>query len=181
MALDGECHALFDASKKASREEVCYYPDEFLLESKYVFFIKKENAGKLKYETFDDLKNYKIGVTHEYSYTADFWAFLNANKNFDTARTDEQSIKKLLLGRVDYFPGELGNINIIMNDLDSKEKLNAREQLTYLPKPLTQKPYYIIFNKKKMSKEFVDKFSEALKNFKQTDEFAKISEKYFGK
>jgi polar amino acid transport system substrate-binding protein len=172
MVFSGETDALFEASKKPDREEACYYPSEPLFYSNYVFFILKEHAGKLKYESFDDLKGYTVGVCDGYSYTSEFWEFLKAQNNFVSTVNDESLLKMLNLGRVDIVPVEIGNA------IELLKKLGIQDRVVHLPKPLTQKPYYIIFNKQRVEEAFVEEFSHTLRDFKQTSEYDALFEKY---
>lgn len=174
MALTGKADAVFCASRKTKRETACYYPFESLFDSSYAFFIKAEDKGRLKYNSFEDLKSHKIGITRAYSYTEDFLNFVKENKNFTQANNDRLNLRRLAKGKIDYFPGEIGNIMMLLKEENLTGKIIA------LPKTLTQKPYYIIFNKQKVEKEFVDSFSQALKEFKNTPEFKEIFSKYFG-
>jgi len=173
MVIAGKADALFNASKETLRELKCHYPEEPLLYSKYHFFILKNNNKNIKYETLDDLKAYNIGVTLGYSYTKEFLDFIEKNKKYDSARSDYLNFKKLLMGKIDLFPAELGNAMVILNEL------NGFDKVTYLKKPLTQKPYYIIFNKMRIEKNIVNEFSKNLKHLKTTSEFNKITNKYF--
>ncbi len=174
--LSGKADALFCASKKAKRMKKCYYPKEPLFDSQYVFFIKKSNSGKLKYDSLEDLKGHKVGVTLGYSYNKKLWNSLKANKNYSSVKSDRLNMKKLAAGKIDYFPCELGTGVSLM------KKLGVEDQITFLKKPVIKKPYFIIFNKQRMgnSTAFVEKFSQALKEFKKTDAYKKIYTKYLG-
>ncbi|SCY28267.1 substrate-binding periplasmic protein [Desulfoluna spongiiphila] len=171
--LEGKSDALFPASRKAKREKTCHYPGIDLLKSEYCFFIRKEDQGKLTFTDFSDLKGHKIGVSSGYSYTTEFWEFLKANKNYTEAKTDELNLKKLVKGRFDYFPGEVGNVAVLAKQLGIEDKI------VRLPKPITQKPYYIIFNKAKVDEAFVHQFSDALEAYKKSQEYQAIYTKYF--
>lgn len=173
MALTGKADAVFCASRKAKREAACHYPSEELFNSTYAFFVRAQDKDTLKYDSFDDLKGHKIGVTRAYSYTEEFLAFIKANKNYSEANSDKLNLRKLAHGKIDYFPGEVGNVTMLLKE----EGLTGK--IVPLQKPLTQKPYFIIFNKKKVDKAFVDKFSGALAKFKETSAFKEISSKYF--
>jgi polar amino acid transport system substrate-binding protein len=48
-----------------------------------------------------------------------------------------------------------------------------------LSRSLKEDNLYVIFSKERVSPEFVDAFSEALRQFKQTDAFRAIYHKYF--
>jgi len=174
MVFSGQEDALFHASEKADRMEYCYYPAEELYKVRYVFFIRKGDTGRLKFESFEDLKSYTIGVTQGYSYTEEFLKFLHEDhKRFEENPSDESNLKMLAKGRIDYFPTAVRNGVFLM------ENLSLQDKITYIDgTPLLEKSYFIIFNKKNIEKAFVEKFSEALTKFKQTERFKKIEMKY---
>ena len=92
----GKIDALYSSSTSKKRREHCHFPEESLIVSPWVLFIRKEDQGKLKFDSFRDLKGKKIGVVRDYSYTPEFWEFLNAERNYQLAVTDQQNFKKLL-------------------------------------------------------------------------------------
>jgi polar amino acid transport system substrate-binding protein len=137
-----------------------------------VLFIRKEDAGKLKFDSLDDLKGYRVGVTRGYSYTKEFLDFLQTHDLQRETFSDESNFKMLANNRTDFFPADL------RNGVFWVKKLGLQDQLTYLEKPILAKDYYIIFNKQNVTQPFVEKFSETLAYFKQTEKFREIEEKY---
>lgn len=174
LVLGDKVGALYPASRKSRREVKCYYPKASLFDSEYFFYVKKSNEGNLQYNNLSDLKKYKIGITKGYSYNSEFMEFIKKNKNFESARSDELNIKKLVKGRFEYFPGEAGSVALLV------KKLGFEGKIVRLPKPFIQKPYFIIFNRKKVEEDFVVKFSNVLQEYKGTEEFKSIYTEYFG-
>ena len=174
MVFSGQEDALFHASQKADRMEYCYYPTEDLCRVRYVFFIRKEDAGHLKFESLNDLKGYTIGVTQGYSYTEEFLKFLyEEHRHFEENPSDESNLKMLAKRRIDYFPAEERNGVFLL------KKLGKQDEITSIGAPaLLEKSYFIIFNKKNVDMSFVEKFSETLAKFKQTERFKEIEMKY---
>jgi len=175
MAKNGEVDAIYSASYNAERAEFLVYPETPLHPSEYVFFIRKADSGKLKFETLDDLKAYKIGVTRGYAYSDEFNKKVDEFKNSEEANTDELNFEKLNQERIDYFPADL------LNGMALVKKLGIQDKITFIEKRLKVKDYFIAFSKKspKVSPEFVKKFSDQLKEFIQTDEYAKIRDRYY--
>lgn len=172
MALEGKVDGLFSASRKPSREAVCHYPDEALFDSEYVFFIRREDVGKIVFTELTDIGTYRIGVTTGYSYSPEMWDFLKSQGNYAEAPTDAVNLKLLAKGRIDLFPAEKGNGITLLKRLD------LRDALTYIDRPLIRKPYFIIFPKDRVDHEIVDRFSQELKSFKETGRFEAIRDKY---
>ncbi len=173
MVMDGKAAGLYNASPKPDRAEKCFYPTEPLVYSQYVFFILKERADTLQYESFDDLQGHTLGMCDGYSYSPEFLEFAKTHDDVIKAPDDEILLKMLSKGRVDFFPAEIGNGMAIL------KKLGLEDTITYLPKPLLEKPYYVIFNKERVDQAFVDEFSQTLKAFKETPEFKAIYDAYF--
>jgi len=175
MILSGEADALFSASYLDSRADACWYPLEHLFESEYVFFIRKQDEGVLRYDDFEDLKFKHIGVTLGYSYSELFWMFLKETRNYTEATTDEQSLLMLVNSRCDY--------SIIEKNVGKSllKAMNLEDKITYIPKPVIQKPYFLIFNKKQVPKSLVDRFSKELNFFKTTKNYKKMHSIYFTK
>lgn len=175
LAKAGEADALFSASQSADRAEFLYYPETPLHPSEYVFFIRKADVGKLKFDTLEDIKAYKVGVTRGYSYSDELLKKLEEFKNSEEANTDEQNLEKLEGGRIDYFPSDL------LVGLTLIKKPGMQDKITYLDKRLKVKDYFITFSKKssKINPDFVKKFSEELKAFSQTDEYKQLHARYY--
>lgn len=172
---DGKTDALFSATYTEERAKNCYFPSEPLLMSKYVLFIKAENKGTHKFDEYDDLKGKQIGLVRSFAYSKEFWDFVKKNKNYQTVNNDGLNLKKLMKGRIDYFIADYGNGMSLIKEMKLSGKV-----IPLLNKPVREDGLNVIFSKKTTSKEFVEKFSKALKNFKKTDKFKKIWNSYFG-
>lgn len=177
MAKAGETDAVYSASYNAERAEFLIYPETPLHPSEYVFFIRKADVGKLKFDTLDDLKDHKVGVTRGYSYSDEFLKKIEELKNSEEANSDELNFEKLNGGRIEYFPADL------LNGITLLKKMGIQDQITYLDKRLKVKDYFIAFSKKspRINEGFVKKFSDELKAFIQTDDYKRIHEKYYPK
>jgi polar amino acid transport system substrate-binding protein len=177
IAEAGEADAVYSASYNAERAEFLLYPETPLHASEYVFFIRKSDVGKLKFDTLDDLKDHKVGVTRGYSYSDELLKKLDELENSDEADSDELNFEKLNGGRIDYFPADL------LNGLALLKKMGMQDKLTYLDTRIKIKDYFIAFSKKspKISEGFVKKFSDELKSFTQTDDYKGIHDKYYPK
>jgi len=134
-AKTGRAEMLISFSKKNKRKEFLAYPEQFYRSIDWRFFIRKEDAEKIKFETFEDLKPYRIGVTKGVSYTKQFWDAQRFLK-FDIYAVEKNQIPKLLAGRVDVIPMST------QSTLDSLKKKGLMDKVTYLPKPFKSKPYY---------------------------------------
>lgn len=137
-ARAGRADMLLLFSKKPDRMDFLIYPGESYIDISWNFFIRAEDEGKITYETFNDLKELHIGITQDFSYTPDF---LQSGLNFQTIPRNSLQIGMLLAKRLDAVP-----MNTI-STLYEEKKAGRLDQLSYLPKPLTTKPYYNVFAK----------------------------------
>ena len=176
MASEGLVDIIYSAAKSDKRMECCHFPDEHLINSPNVLFIRKEDLGKLKFNSFNDLKGHSVGIVRDYSYTKEFMDYLkNENIVTDIAFDDTSNFKKLMAKRIDYIPADLGNSIGIIKKLNLTGKVHA-----FLGNPIKTDGLYIMFSKKRIKKSFVDKFSAHLTKFKKTEAYNKIYKKYFG-
>lgn len=175
MVIDGAADLLYTASENPERAKLTHYPSESLMESSWSFFIRAEDSGKLKYNSFDDLKGHKIGVVRGYSYTPDLWAFMKAENNFEEVVSDDLNVKKLAGKRFDYIIMDYGNGMSLLKNMGMSDKIVA------IPNPIKLISLYAIFSKNTIDKDFVDQFSAELKTFKSTEDYKLIFNKYFGK
>lgn len=170
----GKIDVLYSASPSEKRHKYCYRPDEPLIESPWVLFIRKEDEERLKFDSFKDLIGKSVGVVRDYSYTPEFWSFLKDKGKYQVVNGDEQNFKKLMKKRMDYVISEFGNGIAIV------KKLGIYNQVVPLKNnPIKVTGLYVLFSKKTVSKKLVDEFSRQLREFKSTQEYRKIYSKYF--
>ncbi|GLQ30357.1 hypothetical protein [Litoribrevibacter albus] len=107
-----------------------------------------------------------------YNFPDEFWNFLKNNdiKYFEVTH-ETQLFNMLKAGRIDFLAGE---IIVIRNMIQDQEG-----DFTILEDyPIQVKPMYLAFSKASVDKGFVESFSKALKEVKQTPDYAPLCEKY---
>lgn len=171
----GKNDALFCALYTEERAENCYFPKEPITTLKYLLFIKKENKERLPFNSYDDLVDKRIGVVRAFAYPEEFWNFIKKHNNFQEVESDDLNFKKLMSNRIDYAIADYANGTLLMKQLDLTDKIEP-----LLSKVIQESKLYIIFSKKTTTPEFVDAFSENLRQFKQTEAYKKINAKYYG-
>lgn len=82
------------------RAQKWHYSDSIIISSTTFVVLKSK---RFAWQTLDDLKAYKIGLSRGYSYGPEFDA-VTPQMNVEYAATDEINIKKVLKGRIDIFP-----------------------------------------------------------------------------
>ena len=164
-----EADALFSANYTEERAVYLRYPEEPLFDSPWVVWTKR-GAG---IQTLDDLKGKTVGVVLGYSYTPEFWDFIGTYCNVEEIHNDLINFKKLGLDRLDATVAEYGN------GLSLAREVNP-DIVPVRDIEIKRDGLYIAFDRETISEEFVKRFSDELKAFKQTDEYTRIREKYLG-
>ena len=129
----------------------------------YVFFHLKTTP--FDWDDYDDLGDLKIGGTVEYSYSNTFKA-AEAAGIFRTirGRSDEVSLKNLLKGRIDVFPGEVMVSYEQIRDTFSEQEAAL---FTHHAKAIVDKPMFVLLNKDVPgNKRMRDLFNEGLRRLK---------------
>jgi len=170
MIKKGSADALFSANFAEERTAFAYYPKETIIESPWVMWIREKSG--LKFDSYDDLKGRKIGLVRGYSYTPEFREFIKNQKSSEEVTDDETNFRKLNAGRIDYAVAELGNGYYLI------KKMKLADIVPLKDHPVKSDGLYIIFNKKNVSGDFVEKFSEELKTFKKSDVYQKLYHQY---
>lgn len=167
----GYSHALYSANYTLERTSFVYYPDEPLVYSPWVIWVKKDS--KNAYSSLNDLKGKTIGVVNGYSYTQGFWDFIYKYSYVEKVTSDEINFKKLQGGRVEFIIAELGNGYHILRELGYENIIPFKNH------PIKSDGLYIVFNKERVSKDLVDRFSKKLRAYKKEPEYKKLKKEYF--
>lgn len=167
---------IFTYSKNKEREKYLIYPQESHIDFSWNFFIRKEDLGKYKFNSMEDLKGLTIGATKEFSYTPEFWKAGNEGLfKLDIIVKNNLQISKLLNKRFDMVP-----MNTLITYYELK-KSGIISKVDFLPTPLKKSSYYNVFVKKSdypNLEELVKKYDEVLKEMKEDGTLKAILSKY---
>ncbi len=137
----------------------------------YVFFHLKTTA--FDWDDYDDLSDLKVGGTVEYYYSDAFEA-AEAAGVFRTVRgrSDEVSLKNLLKGRIDVFPGAVMVTYEQIRDTFSEQEAAL---FTHHAKPIADKPLFVLLAKVVPGSERMrDLFNEGLRQLKASGRYDQI-------
>lgn len=175
-ATTSEYDMVFTYSYKDHRTKHLIYPKESHIHITQSFFILKKNDGKIVFNTYKDLKGFKIGAIQGFSYTKEFWNKVKTeNLKLDLHPLRELQIKKLLAGRID-----LAAVPKIVTLYEAKQD-GYSDKIMYLPKPIKSKPYYNTFikvSKHPRIKEVIEMYDEELRKMKRDGTLKAIFDKY---
>jgi polar amino acid transport system substrate-binding protein len=181
MVIRGERDGMLATLRTSEGERFCSFPDEPLVQDRWVLFVRTADIGKLKFSSLDDLIGHDVairgpapGVPEQPTVSPEMRKFLLEHHNMVTTDGTTVSLRMLAAGRVDYAVVNLayGKSQIAKMGLSGKiEPLLSRSVI--------ELGVYVCFTKARVSPSLVEAFSGALKQFKQTEAFQAISHKYF--
>jgi len=167
----GNIDMVLSFSKKSDRTYLIY-PKESYKKLDWNFFVKKENLGKITFDSYADLKTVKIGATKGWSYTSDFWS---AGLNLRLLLDNDLHIDMLHLGRIDAVP---------LNTVSALYEIKAKgysDQITFLPKVLKSKPYFNAFvtsSNHPRKVEIIKRYDEIIQRLLRDGTIQRIFDKY---
>ncbi|WP_207264260.1 transporter substrate-binding domain-containing protein [Desulfovibrio sp. Huiquan2017] len=166
MIRFGDADGLFSANYTPERAVYLYYPEEPLFESPWVVWTRKG----LTVQNLDDLKGLKIGVVLGYTYTPEFWKFIQVYCTVEEVHSDEINFRKLALGRLDATVAEYGNGRLLSQIVRGGVQPNDVQ--------IKKDGLYIVFSREHTTQRAVRAFSGELKAFKQTQAYRDLRKKY---
>ncbi|MBF0203500.1 MAG: transporter substrate-binding domain-containing protein [Desulfamplus sp.] len=172
-AEKGQYDGTFPWNKTPEREEAFYTHKISLIKDDGVYFHLKSKP--FDWNTIEDLKKYKVGVTIGYKQEE---LYKQNGITADTVPEEAMNFKKMLAGRIDIYQTSkvvgYSTINSLFSPDDAAKFTNH-------PKAVETDEYYILFSKKTPDgKELGDKFDEGMKKIKDSGVYDKILAKYLG-
>jgi polar amino acid transport system substrate-binding protein len=184
MVLRGDRDGRFPVILLGNSDQMrtCAFPDEPLLRTNWVFFIRAADIRKLKFSSFDDLVGHDVaasgasvsGLPEEPALSPELLQFLREHQNLVVTNGAAEALRMLAAGRVDY---AIANLNFGTRAIAAMGLSGNIEPL--LSRNAFEAGAYVCFTKTRVSFALVDAFSRALKQFKQTEAYQVIYRKYF--
>ena len=167
----GEYHGTYPWSKTKEREGIFYYSEPLIKEKEVFFHLKSTNFD---WDTLEDLKKYKVGVTNGYK---DQDIYKKYGIKADVVSKEELNFKKMLAGRIDVYAASFFVGYNLINDLYPKKG----NLFTNHKKPLTDDFFYFMVSKQHPSgKDIINKVNSGLNKLKDSGKYDKIIAKYSG-
>jgi len=169
---DGKVWATFPYSKNPEREREYWFSAQPLFVGRVSFFCCKDCLSEnLRWNTLEDLKQYKIGGVRGYWYEGDF-----AKAGLAVEYTDhpEESLKKLYSGRIQLFP-----LNEIVGwYLIDRLFPGHKDRFCVLAKSYELSPSYLMVSKfYPNSERLLKRFDEAFRRLKESGGYRNILKK----
>ncbi|CAN2039525.1 polar amino acid transport system substrate-binding protein [Candidatus Magnetomoraceae bacterium gMMP-15] len=165
----GRRDGLMMVIKTPEREEYMAFT-ESLIKDHWLFYFLAGRKSPIEWNTYEDMKPYKIGITAGYGYGDEF---LNAAEKFslqiDEVKTDLHNFKKLLAKRTDVFIclENVANKTISMNpELKGKFKTAC--------KSLWELEMYMTFSKKSPAVKLLPQVNKIIRQMREDGTMDKI-------
>jgi len=104
MLENGQADCVIILIKTPQRQKFLRFTEPIVTARGLIWSSTERAKHPIHFETLQDLRRYKIGITRGYSYGQDFDNFLQS-MNVETANSDYSNLLKLLEHRIDIFPG----------------------------------------------------------------------------
>ncbi len=166
---EGKADALISLLKTPEREEFTIFPENHISLSRTVFFSTSDKNIKFT-GSYEELKGLLIGVILGFTYgdAFDKAAYLEKDESRDT----EMLLTKVLKARND-----LGAENQAVVSASAK-KMGVADKIRFLEPPIHTQKLYVGFSKAKDLKKLSEDFSKQLGEFRNSDAYKAILEKY---
>ena len=162
----GKVDVMFNALRTEERKQYAFYK-KYFIKSRNAIFIKESDYEKLSKMSFKELiqiNNFMIGYTNGYDY-GDLLGKIQSEfpKKFEMSNNNEFTIIKTSHNRISAFLGDVVSSQQFIKELKEKSKIAKNVAFKALPIELSSKISYtyMIYSKKGLTEQLVDKFDNA--------------------
>jgi len=168
LAKNGDVDGTFPWLKSPARLQDFYIGDQEIYQDQGVYWHLRSTS--FDWNTSEDLRRYKFGVTVGYTRTQEFYNKLGIKA--ETEVTEESNFKKLLAGRIDvYRTSKVVGTYLV----DSLFSAKARNRFVFHPKVSDDSSFFILFSKKTdRGKRLEREFALGLEKLKASGRHQKI-------
>ena len=158
--------------KVSKREEhmlftIPVYEDELL------FVYSLDTNKGFKWERWEDLQPYYIGLTIGYNYSDIRPAIERLNLRVEEVRNDEQNVLKVLYGRIDIAPLFYSNAIMMFKEIPGSENLR------FSKKTIGKKVLRFAVSKKSFLARRIDEINRTLQKMKSDGTFKKVLGEFY--
>ena len=166
---EGNADAILDISINDQRRQTYHYPSEPLSHSETVLFYRKSQP--FPFTRIEDLRGLRIGISAGYSYGNDEFKAANYFERWPCPAI-EACLLMLEHGRVDMLP-----INRRVG-LYTIRQLGLNDRIAHHDTQLSSGELYLAFARTPALADLAKRFSEALQQFKQSDDYLHLLYRY---
>lgn len=175
---EGQADAAINTGRSKEREAWGLFPDESLIDETYVLF----SSGPLSLpQDLAGIENLSLGNQLGYFYGERFHTKVTNDRfrSVETTLTIERNLEKLVAERIDLFIGDMLPTRYYISQMGLGDDIHiVLEEGTNKPLVVSISPTYAAFSRKTVSPDYVEHFSQALKEMKEDGTYARIVDSY---
>lgn len=173
LAKEGKKDGISLLTISSAREEFLEFSKPILADNNLVWFLKdREFEGD--WQTFEDLKGLKVGVTSGYNYGDEF---KNAISRYHLSVEDGPSLRsnfiKLGYGRIDVYLLNMPVAQMVLKDLPE-----LRHKLSYNDKLFEKVAFAMGLSKQSKASKLIGRVNKAIEDMKQDETVKRIMQAY---
>lgn len=172
---EGDLDILFSADYRPERLEWAIYPEESLVDSGWVLYVRSDRKDLQQATSLSDLHGKTLGTVRGYAYPPDLLQFLDSQAFPDAVASDELNFRRLELGRIDALVCDRYNGAYLV------DQLGLTNTVRVLPQEIASSSLYPLFSRKTFSPEEVSNFSEMLRIFKKDPAYQEYMQRWLPK
>ena len=173
MLKTGERDCIFTIFHSSEREQFLDFSAEAIV-PQAVYFYTRKDAGVVFNGDFSSLEGMRIGTVRKINYGPRFEE-VRHKLRLDEAYELEQSMKKLLIGRIDLFPSNYYSASYLLKLPRNKE---IAEKILQLPFAIDVVPSHLAFAKSKKLDLLRDRFDQEFRHFVSSGRYRDLLIKY---
>jgi len=173
MVRTGERDCIFTIFQSREREQFLDFSRESIV-PQVVYFYTRKDAGVVFNGDFSSLEGMRIGTVRKINYGPRFEE-VRHKLRLDEAYELEQSMKKLLIGRIDLFPSNYYSASYLLKLPRNKE---IAEKILQLPIAIDVVPSHLAFAKSKKLGLLRDRFDQEFRHFVSSGRYRDLLIKY---
>ncbi|MBF0452089.1 MAG: ABC transporter substrate-binding protein [Candidatus Magnetomorum sp.] len=167
LAKKGDYDGTFPWNKTNERDNEFYIHKHSLIKDEGVYFHLKSKS--FDWNTIEDLKKYKVGVTIGYKQEK---TYKDKGILADAVVSEALNFKKIMAGRIDVYQTSKDVGYATIHQLFSPDQAKL---FTTHPKPVEESEYFILFSRKSpKGKYFSEKFDAGLMKLKESGAYDRI-------
>lgn len=173
---EGHLDAGLGASITQERKEWALFSDPYRQESA-VLFVRKEKKDQYDFKSLEDIigSDFTLGVTRGYYYGPEYERLIK-QKDFsdrvEEVKVNENNYRKLQRGRIDGFLADP------VSGTAGLKSLGIWDEVAPHPMKVFSNDIHVIFSKKRVGPEYVEKFNKSLEQVRKSGKYDRIMNRY---
>ncbi|MDD4733188.1 MAG: transporter substrate-binding domain-containing protein [Desulfovibrio sp.] len=172
LLQEGSLDLLFTADYRPSRLAWAHYPDESIVDSGWVVYVRRDRKDLAQAKGLEDLQGQTLGTVIGFGYPTQLVLFLSGEVRNSPVSSDELNFRRLEAGRIDALVCDR------YNGAHLARQLKLDPIVRPLPEEIAPSRLYPLFSRKTVPPELVQRFTATLRAFKKSSEYQKLIQRW---